>query len=218
MPKYNTVIFDMDGTVLNTLEDMTDSVNHTMALFDFPIRTLSEVRRFVGNGIGRLVELCVPGGKENPLFTDCLAAFKAYYEAHMQVKTGPYEGIPELLTLLKDRGYKLAIVSNKFDDAVKELTPFYFGDAVPVAVGESAGVAKKPAPDTVFKALEELGAAVDDALYVGDSEVDAETAKNAALPFVGVTWGFRDRALLEEKGARWIIDKPEELLEILSGI
>jgi phosphoglycolate phosphatase len=217
MARYNTVIFDMDGTVLNTLEDLTDSVNHTMALFGYPTRTIDEVRRFVGNGVGRLVELCVPGGKENPQFVDCLAAFKAYYEAHMQVKTGPYKGIPELLSLLRDRGFKLAIVSNKFDDAVKELTPFYFGDAVAVAVGEAPGVAKKPAPDTVHKALEALGSTACEAVYVGDSEVDAETAKNAGLPFVGVTWGFRDRALLEEKGAKWIIDEPEELLEILGS-
>jgi phosphoglycolate phosphatase len=215
MGRFNTVIFDMDGTVLDTLADLADSVNATMARYGCPERTLSEVRAFVGNGVGRLIELCVPGGKPNPDYSRCLDDFKCHYEINMQNKTRPYDDIPELLAELKRQGYKLAIVSNKFDAAVKGLTAAYFGDVIDVAVGESAGVDKKPAPDTVFKALEALGAAVSEAVYVGDSEVDAETARNAGLPFAAVTWGFRDRSVLEQQNPRWIIDKPEELLGIL---
>jgi phosphoglycolate phosphatase len=218
MNKIDTVIFDMDGTVLYTLEDLCDSVNHTMTLFGFPARTLDEVRAFVGNGVGRLIELSVPDGIVNPAYNRCLDEFKRHYEANMRNKTRPYDGIPELLAALKQQGYKLAIVSNKFDAAVKGLARFYFRDAIDIAVGESAGVAKKPAPDTVFKALEALGADTGHAVYVGDSEVDAETARNAALPFVAVTWGFRDRELLESKNPQWIIDKPVELLGILEHV
>lgn len=215
MKQYDTVIFDMDGTLLNTLEDLTDSVNFAMARYGFPPRSVAEVRGFVGNGVTRLMELCVPGGLQNLQFEQCLADFRLHYSGNMQNKTGAYTGILELLEHLSEENYKMAIVSNKFDAAVKELNRIYFGEYIKVAIGESDTVSKKPAPDSVFKAFEELGSTLEKAIYVGDSEVDVATAKNAGLICVGVTWGFRDREILAEKGAEFIIDHPQDLLKIL---
>lgn len=215
MKKYDTVIFDLDGTLLNTLDDLADSVNYAMNLHGFPYREVEEVRSFVGNGVSRLMELCIPEGLENSRYDKCLADFRKHYSENMQNKTGAYEEIMELLEELSKKGYKLAIVSNKFDDAVKGLNQVYFGEYVKVAIGESELVKRKPAPDSVFKALEELGSTADKAVYVGDSEVDVQTARNAGILSVGVTWGFRDREVLEQEGADFIIDKPGELLKIV---
>lgn len=218
MRKYDTVIFDLDGTLLNTLDDLADSVNCALALYDFPPRTIAEVRNFVGNGVARLMELSIPNGTDNSDYQTCLEEFRRHYAVNIQNKTKAYDGIPELLRELDKEGYKIAVVSNKFDTAVKELCSAFFGRFIKAAVGESAHVLKKPAPDAVFKALLELGSSTARAIYVGDSEVDAETAENAGLLFIGVTWGFRDRVVLEQKGAEHIIDKPCELLQILSDI
>lgn len=218
MRKYDTVIFDLDGTLLNTLEDLADSVNCALALYDFPPRTIAEVRNFVGNGVARLMALSIPDGTDNSYYQNCFEEFRRHYAANSQNKTEVYDGITALLRELDRAGYKLAVVSNKFDAAVKDLCSVFFGSVIKVAVGESDGVLRKPAPDAVFKALDELGSSAARAVYVGDSEVDAETAQNAGLAFVGVTWGFRDRAVLEQKGAEYIIDKPCELLKILSNI
>lgn len=215
MKKYDTVIFDLDGTLLNTLDDLTDSVNYALELNDFPARTIEEVRSFVGNGVARLMELSIPYGLDNPQYDKCLADFRNHYSENMQNKTGTYNGILELLKELSTEDYKLAIVSNKFDSAVKGLNQIYFKEYIKVAIGESKNVSKKPAPDTVLKALEELNSTTDKAVYVGDSEVDVKTAKNSGLICVGVTWGFRDREILEQEGADYIIDRPEELLKIL---
>lgn len=215
MKKFDTVIFDLDGTLLNTLDDLTDSVNYTMNAYGFPCRTVEEVRCFVGNGVGRLIELSIPEGLKNPKYEKCLEDFRTYYAQNMQNKTDAYEEIRELLEELSKRGIKLAIVSNKFDKAVKGLNQVYFGEYVKVAIGESENVNRKPAPDTVFKALEELNSAADKAVYVGDSEVDVKTAKNAGIPCVGVTWGFRSREVLEQEGADYIINSPWELLKII---
>lgn len=215
MNKYDTVIFDLDGTLLNTLEDLADSVNYALTLHGFPCREITEVRSFAGNGIARLIELSVPGGINNLRYKECLADFRSYYLKNMQNKTGAYEGIMDLLEQLSKEGYKIAIVSNKFDAAVKNLNHAYFGKYIKIAIGESIDVLKKPAPDTVFKALEKLGSIAARAVYVGDSEVDAETSKNAGITFVGVSWGFRDREVLEKIGVPYIIDKPLELLKIL---
>ncbi|HYE81716.1 MAG TPA: HAD family hydrolase [Clostridia bacterium] len=217
MKKYDTIIFDLDGTLLNTLEDLTDSVNYALALYGFPNRRMEEVRSFVGNGVANLMGLSIAGGSDNPYYEKCLADFRRHYSGNLQNKTGPYGGIMELLEKLSEAGYKLAIVSNKFDKAVKGLSEFYFGEYIKVAIGESEDVSRKPAPDTVLKALEELGSNADKAVYVGDSEVDARTAGNSGTMFVGVTWGFRDREVLELEGADYIIDKPEELLRIIEG-
>lgn len=217
MGKYDTIIFDMDGTLLNTLEDLTDSVNYALNIYGFKTRTIEEVRSFVGNGVARLMELAVPDGLDNPKFKECLADFREHYEKNMQNKTRPYDGILDLLKELTDKGYKLAIVSNKFDIAVKGLAAFYFGDYVKIAIGESKTVAKKPAPDSVFKALEELGSTVENAIFVGDSEVDLKTAKNAGLKCISVTWGFCDREVLIQKEADFIIDNPKEVLKIIES-
>ena len=213
--QFNTAIFDLDGTLLNTLDDLADSVNHTLTQYGFPTRTRDEVRRFVGNGVPLLIERAVPEGTDRETQERCLAEFKKYYAENMYHKTAPYPGIPELLTALGARGVKIAVVSNKFDAAVKELCRRYYGSRIHVGIGERADVRKKPAPDSVFRALEELGASREKALYIGDSDVDVQTAKNAGLTSVGVTWGFRERALLEKEGAQYIIDTPAQMLDII---
>ena len=214
MKKYDTIIFDLDGTLRNTLEDLVDSVNAALRIYGFPCRKVEEIRSFVGNGVGRLMELSIPNGINNPQYEKCLEDFRGHYSMNMQNKTAAYEGIMELLGQLSKENYKLAIVSNKFDKAVKELNKVYFEKYIKVAIGESEGISKKPAPDTVFKALDELESNADKAIYVGDSEVDVITAKNSGVLCVGVTWGFRAREILEAKGADHIIDKPQELLKI----
>lgn len=217
MKKYDTVIFDLDGTLLDTLDDLTDSVNFTLVLHGFPCRKKDEVRKFVGNGVARLIELAIPDGINNSQYEKCLADFRYHYSRNMQNKTNAYKGIMELLEQLSKENYKIAIVSNKFDKAVKELNQTYFEKYIKVAIGESENISKKPAPDTVFKALEELGSTADKAVYIGDSEVDVKTAKNSGVICIGVTWGFRDRKVLEQKGADYIIDEPQELLKIIAS-
>jgi len=212
---YDTIVFDLDGTLIDTLEDLKDSVNYAMNVYGFPERSLEEIRTFVGNGVGKLIERAIPDGIENPLYKECLKVFQDHYSKNMQNKTAPYNGIKELLAELKDRGFKMAVVSNKFDSAVKELVKEFFGDYIKVAIGESENVSRKPAPDTVIKALAELGSAPDKSVYVGDSEVDVMTAKNSKLTCIGVTWGFRTREVLEKEGAQYIIDEPHQLLSIL---
>jgi phosphoglycolate phosphatase len=213
--RYKAVIFDMDGTVLDTLEDLRDAVNHTMRAYAMSERSLDEVRRFVGNGVERLLELCVPDGKENPKFPQILADFKAYYTLHSNEKTHAYEGILPLMKELSAEGYGLAIVSNKLDAAVKELAEIYFEGVVQTAIGEKEGIARKPAPDMVQEALRELHVSKEDAVYVGDSEVDLLTASNSGLDCITVLWGFRDRAFLAEKGATRFAEKPEEIKRYL---
>lgn len=216
MTGVNTIIFDLDGTLLNTLDDLADSVNFALREHGLPERSAEEVRSFVGNGVRRLMQLSVPGGLDNPQFESCLEAFREYYSKNMNNRTRPYDGIMELLAELARNGYKLAIVSNKFDRAVKGLAKEFFGDYIKVAIGESGGVRRKPEPDCVFEALRELSAVAGEAICVGDSEVDVKTAKNAALPCIGVTWGFRSRELLAAEGADHIIDGPMELMKLLN--
>lgn len=211
MKRYKAVIFDLDGTLLNTLEDLTDAVNHVMRQFNYPEHTIEEIRSFVGNGIKLLIERSLPYGKDNPEFDKVFSEFKSYYTSHCQIKTRPYDGIMELISSLKEQGYKLAIVSNKNQSAVTELNNIYFSNYISTAIGEKEGVRKKPAPDTVIKALSELGISSDDAVYVGDSDVDRETAKNSDMDCISVTWGFRERKLLESLKPYAIIDKPAEL-------
>jgi len=214
---FDTVIFDLDGTLLNTLDDLADSVNFALAANGMPRRSVDEVRRFVGNGVGRLMTLAVPEGTPPEAEAKVLADFRAHYLHNMENKTAPYPGIPTLLQALGTRGFRLAVVSNKFDGAVKDLCRSYFPGLLPVAIGESPGVARKPAPDTVFRALEELGADREWAVYVGDSDVDIETARNAGLSCISVSWGFRDEEFLRAHGAAVIVDTPEALLEYLLG-
>lgn len=215
MKKYETVIFDMDGTLLNTLEDLADAVNYALREMQMPERTIDEVRNFVGNGVRRLMELSVPDGFLNPAFEETFAKFREYYGVHCNDKTKAYDGVLPLLRELKAEGYALAIVSNKLDSAVKELAEIYFEGIVPVSIGERAGVLKKPAPDTVYKALEELHMPAETAVYVGDSEVDVMTAKNAGLPCISVLWGFRGEEFLREHGATQFARVPQEVKQFL---
>ncbi|NLO99048.1 MAG: HAD family hydrolase [Clostridiaceae bacterium] len=215
MKKYDTIIFDLDGTLLNTLEDLTDSVNYALELYGYPKRSIEEIRKFLGNGVRKLIELAVPGGIDDPFYNECLEANQKHYSENMRNKTAPYNGIIELLQQLKEENYKLAVVSNKLDKAVKELVQDFFGEYIQVAIGETADISKKPAPDTVFQALQELQSSAGKAIYVGDSEVDVRTAKNAGTKCVAVTWGFRDRDVLEREGADFIIDRPIELMGII---
>lgn len=212
------IIFDMDGTLLNTLEDLYLSTNAALAQYGFPRRTLEEVRQFVGNGAYNLMRRAVPGGEENPLLKDCLSAFEVHYGRHLNDHTGPYEGIPELLERLAEKETPMAIVSNKPDFAVRELNKKFFGGWIRAAIGESEGVRRKPAPDTVEQAARELGVRMEECIYVGDSEVDLETAKNCRIPCVSVTWGFRSREYLLGLGAEHTAADTEELLHVLEEL
>ena len=211
----DTIVFDLDGTLLDTLDDLRDSVNYALQTEQFALRTREEIRAFVGNGVANLVHRAVPYGTPEDIEQRCLATFRAHYATNMNNKTAPYPGILPLLQTLKQRGIKMAVCSNKFDAAVKKLCKEMFEGLIPVAIGECETVRKKPAPDSVLMALEQLDSKKENAYYIGDSEVDVETAHNAGLCCIGVTWGFRDRAVLEEKGAEIIIDSPEEILALL---
>lgn len=215
MKKFNAIIFDMDGTLLNTIEDIADSVNYILNKYGYPQRTYKEILSFVGNGSERLMELSLPDGYKTPNFNQCFEEYKRYYLEHNNIKTSPYEGIIKLLKELSEKNYKLAIVSNKNDDNIKILNKIYFGDYIKTAIGQSQEVKRKPAPDMVYNALKELDADIEHAVYIGDSEVDIYTAKNANIPCVSVCWGFRDKEFLKEQGAKYLIDEPYELLEFL---
>lgn len=210
---YNTFIFDLDGTLLNTLDDLAASVNYALRTHGMPERTLDEVRSFVGNGVRLLMERAIPEGSANPRFEETFATFRAYYMEHSLDKTRPYEGIPEMIHTLKQRGCRLAVVSNKFYAATQELIRHFFPE-ITVAIGEheAEGIRKKPAPDTVFEALRQLGVGKEKAVYVGDSDVDLQTARNSGLPCISVLWGFRNRDFLLAHGATTFISRPEKLL------
>lgn len=214
-------IFDLDGTLLNTLEDLCASTNAALAQYGYPTRTIDEVRRFVGNGVKLLMlrALGIEKPEDNADFENVFAAFRAHYAQHSNDHTRPYDGVMDLMKQLQEAGIGMAIVSNKLDAAVKQLNEIYFKQYINVAIGENeaAGVRKKPAPDTVYTALRELGIAAEDAVYIGDSEVDLATAKNSGLPCISVTWGFRDRECLTEHGAQIFCDTPEEVWETIKN-
>ena len=211
---YNTFIFDLDGTLLNTLDDLAASVNYALRTHGMPERTLDEVRSFVGNGVRLLMERAIPEGSANARFEETFATFRAYYMEHSLDTTRPYDGIPEMIHALKQRGCRLAVVSNKFYAATQELIRHFFPE-ITVAIGEheAEGIRKKPAPDTVFEALRQLGVGKEKAVYVGDSDVDLQTAHNSGLPCISVLWGFRNRDFLLAHGATTFISRPEELLK-----
>lgn len=214
---YNTVIFDLDGTLLNTLEDLADSVNYVQKKYGYQEDTIDTVRMHVGNGIRNLIKRSIPEGENNPDFNEIFRTFQQYYKKHCQDKTKPYPGIMEMLEELHRRGVKMAIVSNKADAAVKILNETYFKEYIEVAVGENeeAGIQKKPAPDEVHQALKLLGSIKDTTLYVGDSDVDKETADNSGLDCILCEWGFRDLELLESLNPKAIIEKPEDLVKLI---
>ncbi len=211
MHKYKTYIFDLDGTLLSTLADLAASTNYALRTHHMPERSLDEVRRFVGNGVKKLMERAIPDGLNNPLFEETFATFRQHYMQHNLDTTQPYPGIMQLLEQLKAEGKNIAVVSNKFYAATRELCRHFFGDLVPVAIGEREDIRKKPAPDTVIEALRELGVDKEGAVYIGDSDVDIMTAKNSGMPCVSVLWGFRDKEFLLEHGATTLISQPEEM-------
>ncbi|WP_324823995.1 HAD family hydrolase [Sinanaerobacter sp. ZZT-01] len=215
MKKYKTIVFDLDGTLLNSLEDLCDSTNAALNKMGYPLRSIEEIRSFVGNGVWKLIERAVPNGTTKEETERCFTFFEAHYEKNKENKTRPYEGIIELLQELKKRGYRTAVISNKYHEAVGTLTGHYFSGLFNAYLGETEGIPKKPAPDGVRRILELLHCQPFSAIMVGDSDVDILTAKNADLRSVGVTWGYRTRELLKQVGADYIIDEPKELLNLL---
>ena len=215
--KYMIAIFDLDGTILNTLEDLADSTNYALKTYGYPERTMDEVRQFVGNGIRKLMERAVPEGTPVEEIDRVHETFTAHYKVHCADKTRPYDGIMELLQNLKKDGCKLAVASNKADYGVQELCKQYFDGVFDFAVGEREGIRKKPAPDSVNEVLKTLGCSRDRAVYIGDSDVDIQTAANAQMDHIIVEWGFRDIPFLISKGAKVLVEKPEEILEIVEG-
>ena len=216
--KYQTYIFDLDGTLLDTLGDLAASVNFALRAHGMPEHSHDDVRRFVGNGVRKLMERAIPEGAGNPCFNETFATFRQHYMAHSLDTTRPYEGISEALETLKARGCHLAVVSNKMMAATQELCHHFFPDTIEVAIGEdeATGIRRKPAPDTVFAALRQLNdislTSKSSAVYVGDSDVDILTARNAGIPCISVLWGFRDRDFLLSHGAQTFIAHPAELL------
>ena len=221
---YDTFIFDLDGTLLDTLGDLAAAVNFALHTHGMPEHSIDDVRRFVGNGVRRLMQRAVPDGEQNPLFEQALTTFRAYYLEHSLDTTRPYDGIPETLAELKRRGKRIAVVSNKFQTATEELCRHFFPNTVEVAIGENeaAGIRKKPAPDTVLEALRRLAAhntplssrgGVGGGVYIGDSDVDILTARNSGLPCISVLWGFQNREFLIQHGATTFVSSPAELLQ-----
>ena len=215
MMKFNSVVFDLDGTLLDTLGDLRDSVNFALEKNNLPKRTTEEIRSFVGNGIRLLIERSVPENTSTQITNKCFLDFKEYYKDHSAILTKPYDGVIDLLTVLKEKGVKIAVVSNKADFAVKTLMEDYFCGLYDCAYGERAGVKRKPAPDAVFGTISEMGGNLENTVYIGDSEVDIETSKNAKLPCIAVTWGFRDKKVLESLNPEYIVDSPSDILNII---
>ena len=213
--KYQAVLFDMDGTVLDTLDDLCDSINHSLAEFSLPQVSREHVRQCLGNGAAFLVSHSIPAGSSPELEADVLAFYKPWYDAHCLIKTAPYEGILPMMQSLKEQGLRLAIISNKPDRAVQELSDAFFPGLLELSVGESPSVRRKPAPDTVLTAASQIGLSVDQCVYVGDSEVDLQTARNAGMDCISVTWGFRDETQLIEAGASVLVRTPEDLESLL---
>ena len=214
MKSYDVYIFDLDGTLLDTLDDLAASCNHALHAMGMPVHSTDDVRRFVGNGVRKLIERAVPDGEHNPAFEQTLDIFRRHYMEHSLDSTRPYPGIMALLQNLKSQGKMVAVVSNKFDAATKSLCTHFFGQLVDVAIGESEKVRKKPAPDTVLEAIRLLGAENKEVVYVGDSDVDIATAANSGIHCVSVLWGFRDRHFLTTHGATEFVETPEEIIRI----
>lgn len=211
--KYKLAIFDLDGTILNTLDDLTDSTNYALRTNALPERTQNEVRKFVGNGIYRLLERAVPEGTPKELVDKVFITFTEYYKDHCKDKTCAYDGIHELLQMLRDKGMKIAVVSNKADYAVQILCQDYFPGLFDFTVGEKEGIRRKPYPDSVLAVLNQFHMNRTEAVYIGDSEVDYETSKNAGLDVIMVGYGFRDEKFLREQGASIVIHKPLDMMD-----
>ncbi len=216
MGKFHTVLFDMDGTILDTLDDLTDSVNHTLRELGYPERTRGEVRAFLGYGSRRLIELSLGAAAEPATVDEAFRIYRAWYGAHTQVKTKPYGGIVDVMRALRAHGIRVAVASNKPEPMVIKLCEYHFPGMVDAAVGDVEGRRRKPHSDMIDAVLAELGASRDGAVYVGDTEVDVQTAQNAHLPVIAVGWGFRERAQQLAAGATVFADTPDELLKLLT--
>lgn len=212
MHQYETYIFDLDGTLLSTLNDLAASTNYALRTHHMPERTIDEVRQFVGNGVKKLMERAIPGGTDNPDFDSTYATFRQHYMQHNLDTTKPYPGIMEMLQQLHNEGKNVAVVSNKFYAATRDLCRHFFAHLVPVAIGEREDIRKKPAPDTVLEALRQMGVSSKGAVYIGDSDVDVMTAQNSGIPCISVLWGFRDKEFLLQHGATTFISSPQELI------
>jgi phosphoglycolate phosphatase len=215
MDKIKNIIWDMDGTLLYTIEDLAASANYALKKNGLKERTLEEITEFVGNGLGVLAEKAVPGGKENKKFEDVLKDLREYYSKNYLVKTKPYNGIIKVLETLKSMGIKMAIVSNKPNTQLEELRQKFFADTIDLSIGDKEGQRRKPYPDGVFLAMEKLGAKKENTVYVGDSEVDLLTAENSGLDCISAAWGFRSKDFLIEHGAKTIISNPEQILLLI---
>lgn len=217
--RYKAVIFDMDGTLLNSIEDLTDSINYILEKYDYPTKTLQEVMHMVGSGAAKLVERAIPMGKDNPDFNRILTDYKAYYFDHCNIKTGPYKHILDLLKELKNRDFKMAIVSNKSMNAIEELKNLYFADYIDVAIGVTENLKRKPAPDECLEAIRQMGVEKDECIYVGDSDIDHLTALNTGLKCISCLWGFRTKEELLSAGAgnNYFVEDPMEILNIVSA-
>ena len=213
---YQTIVFDLDGTLIDTLDDLMDAVNYVLTKKCYPKRNKEEIRTFVGNGLKCLLKRSLPETFEEKEFEKLFLDFKDYYAGHCNIKTKPYQGIMELLEKLKKNGYQMAIVSNKNDMAVKELAEYYFPNYFKIAIGEREGIKRKPSPDAVFESMKVMNAKKESTIYVGDSEIDKQTADRALLNCVLVSWGFRKREDLERLHATSLIDDPLQLLEVIN--
>lgn len=216
--KYTTIVFDCDGTLLDTLTDLRNAVNYVLRAHDLPERSVPEVKAALGNGVAHLMRQSLPDSISEAEFNTYLNEFKAYYGEHLQDYTAPYPGMLDVLDTLRTKGYKLAIVSNKIQEGITPLNKEYFGDRLPVAIGERSGLQRKPAPDMVLQALKELGSTQDESIYIGDSEVDVATAKNSGLLCIGVTWGFRYEQLHKDLGVKHIARKAEDIVTIIEAL
>lgn len=212
--RYDTYIFDLDGTLLNTLNDLAASCNYALRSYGFPEHSVDDVRRFVGNGVRMLMCRAIPDGDNNPKFEDCYACFREHYLHHNLDTTAPYPGIMDMIKALNANGKHIAVVSNKFYEATRALVRHFFGEEISVAIGERPDIHKKPAPDTVNEALRQLGVGREGAVYIGDSDVDIDTARNSGMPCISVLWGFRDKEFLLEHGATTLVSAPAEILDI----
>ena len=209
------IIFDLDGTLLDTLHDLADSVNHVLTNHNMKNRTVDEIRSFIGNGVPTLIARSVPSGTDENTIAECVREMAEYYKDHADIKTKPYDGIDKLLETLKSKGIRTAVVTNKVENAAKILCNNKFGDIFDCVIGDNGKGRLKPYPDNVFRALDILGFPREEVLYAGDSDVDMITAENAGLRSIGVTWGFRDEAVLRKNGADFIVHYPTEILKIL---
>ena len=216
--KYTTIVFDCDGTLLDTLTDLRNAVNYVLRAHDLPERSVPEVKAALGNGVAHLMRQSLPDSISEAEFNTYLDEFKAYYGEHLQDYTAPYPGMLDVLDTLRAKGYKLAIVSNKIQEGITPLNKEYFGDRLPVAIGERPGLQRKPAPDMVLQALKELDSTQSESIYIGDSEVDVATANNSGLLCIGVTWGFRDEQLHKDLGVKYIARKSEDIVTIIEAL